>query len=137
STTRPAAIRNLLASTAEDLGPTGYDFLHGHGVINGCELERRLGGPDINFPPIIDLCQRYPWICDWRWWRRSRRPTPLPDPLPPRPFPDPQPPFSSFEDASSEAEPMQPEDVQRLIEYFMPGLAEEGLSTEQLAYRIG
>ena len=50
STTSPAAIRHLVASTAEDLGPTGYDFLHGHGVINGCALVDRL------CRPVIDIC---------------------------------------------------------------------------------
>ncbi|MCO5193441.1 MAG: S8 family peptidase [Anaerolineae bacterium] len=57
STTSPAAIRHLVASTAEDLGPTGYDFQHGYGVINGCALVDRL------CRPVIDICSRYPWLC--------------------------------------------------------------------------
>jgi subtilisin family serine protease len=43
----PAAIRSLVTSTAKDLGTTGYDLRHGFGVVNGCELNRRLApGPD-------------------------------------------------------------------------------------------
>ena len=36
------AIRTLLTSTAEDLGPAGYDLLHGFGVVNGPALVGRL-----------------------------------------------------------------------------------------------
>ncbi len=57
----PAAIRSLLTSTAEDLGPTGFDFLHGYGVVNGVSLRTRL------CPPLPhDLCDRFPWLpfCD-------------------------------------------------------------------------
>ncbi|MFN0277224.1 MAG: S8 family peptidase [Pyrinomonadaceae bacterium] len=57
SSTSPAAMRSLITSTAQDLGTTGYDFDYGFGVINGCALADK-------FPPIvINICQRYPWIC--------------------------------------------------------------------------
>ncbi len=55
SSTSASAIRSLITSTAEDLGAVGYDFLHGHGVINGCGLARKF--------PFISICRRFPWIC--------------------------------------------------------------------------
>lgn len=58
--TRPAAIRSLLTSTAEDLGGAGYDLEHGYGVVDGCALDRR-------FRPFVSICKRYPWLC--RPWR--------------------------------------------------------------------
>jgi subtilisin family serine protease len=36
--THPAAMRWLLMRTADDLGTAGFDFDHGHGVINGHKL---------------------------------------------------------------------------------------------------
>ena len=72
----PAAIRNLLTSTAIDLGDSGYDFDHGFGVVDGCALARRLRPEIIRKPfnicdvipelcgPHIDLCKQYPWICE-------------------------------------------------------------------------
>lgn len=57
--THPAAIRSLITSTAQDIGAAGYDFLHGHGVVDGCALYRRFR-PSL---PPIDICRRYPWIC--------------------------------------------------------------------------
>ncbi len=85
--THPAAIRTLMTSTAQDLGAAGYDFDHGFGVVNGCELLRRLRPR----PPVIDLCRRYPWLCRPRppiidlcrrfpWLCRD-----LPGPIPPIP----------------------------------------------------
>ncbi len=53
----PAAIRSLLTSTAEDLGPIGFDFLHGYGVVNGVSLRARLCSP---LPH--NLCDRFPWL---------------------------------------------------------------------------
>lgn len=41
----PGAIRELVASTATDLGPPGFDFAHGHGVVNGGALLARLRPP--------------------------------------------------------------------------------------------
>jgi subtilisin family serine protease len=62
--THPAAIRSLLTSTAEDLGTAGYDLEHGFGVVNGCELKRRLAPVRIPDPVRpINLCDRYPWLC--------------------------------------------------------------------------
>ena len=59
--TRPAAIRDLVVSTAEDLGARGYDFEHGFGVVDGCKL--RLAS--VLATPIGDpFCERYPRICD-------------------------------------------------------------------------
>lgn len=90
----PSAIRNLLKSTAQDLGTAGYDFDHGHGVVNGCSLARRLRPfiidicrirPDIcRIRPVpIDICRRHPRLC---------RPIPRPPfPLPPGPRPGPRP----------------------------------------------
>lgn len=56
STTSPWAIRSLITSTAVDLGSSGYDFKHGHGVINGCALAGR-------FNPLIEFCKRSPLLC--------------------------------------------------------------------------
>jgi subtilisin family serine protease len=36
--TSPAAIRELLTSTARDLGAAGYDYEHGYGVVDGARL---------------------------------------------------------------------------------------------------
>ena len=36
--TSPAAIRELLASTARDLGAAGYDYEHGYGIVDGAKL---------------------------------------------------------------------------------------------------
>lgn len=53
TTTSPSAIRNLITSTATDLGASGYDYQHGYGVVNSCNL----------IPKVTDICKRYPWIC--------------------------------------------------------------------------
>lgn len=72
----PAAMRTLLTSTAVDLGASGFDFDHGFGVVDGCTLAERLSPFRIEVPfdickyvpelctPHIDLCKRYPWICE-------------------------------------------------------------------------
>ena len=52
--THPAAIRSLVVSTAKDLVPPGYDLQHGFGVVNGCELHRRLAPR----PPTLDILER-------------------------------------------------------------------------------
>jgi subtilisin family serine protease len=65
STTSPAAIRNLITSTAQDLGATGYDFQHGFGVVDGCALASRFT-PDTPRPPFIDICRLHPGLCDVR-----------------------------------------------------------------------
>ena len=62
-TTSPAAIRSLITSNAEDLGPTGYDYQYGYGVIDPCKIMSKIPGEE---PPI---CKRFPWICRWSWWR--------------------------------------------------------------------
>jgi subtilisin family serine protease len=36
--TSPAAVRAMLAKTAEDRGSIGYDFEYGWGIVNGCAL---------------------------------------------------------------------------------------------------
>lgn len=54
STTFPAAVRGLVTSTAIDKGPAGYDYLYGHGIINGCGIRRRIAPT---------LCERYPRLC--------------------------------------------------------------------------
>lgn len=101
--THPAAIRTLMTSTAQDLGTTGYDFEHGFGVVNGCELRRRFAGGGI----AIDWCKKYPWLCGGGIWDICRRypwicrgiPVP-PIPVPPQPGPPGPPPFSA--DAENE-----------------------------------
>lgn len=77
-TTSPASIRSLVTSTAEDLGTSGFDFQHGHGVVDGCELGFKLC-PLVPVPPppipvgrprwLRDICEVYPWICEgvFRW----------------------------------------------------------------------
>ena len=68
-TTRPSAIRSLLTSTAFDLGPTGYDYEHGYGVVATESILKKLCGPTGHplckkYPWIcVILCRRYPWLC--------------------------------------------------------------------------
>jgi subtilisin family serine protease len=93
-TTHPTAIRTLLTSTADDLGAAGYDFEHGYGVVNGCALQQR-------FRPVIDICKRYPWLCEPpRRLPFPRRPIPFP---PPGPRPGPLPPPPRLERAGVDA----------------------------------
>lgn len=86
ASTRPSAIRSLITSTATDLGPSGFDFLHGYGVVNGYRIYRKLC---LTLPPICrrypwicrsQICERYPWICDPDWHRKVR----VSEPVPPR-----------------------------------------------------
>ncbi len=44
--TSPAAVRNMVTKTAEDHGLLGYDYEYGWGIINGCELAKRVCKPD-------------------------------------------------------------------------------------------
>lgn len=108
----PAAIRSLITSTAEDAGPTGYDFDHGFGIVNGCAIATRFERPASlcdrfpwlcpppRFPiPIPDLCRRYPQLCGPRDW-----PFPLPprpNPLPPQPGPLPPSPAGDYPGAGA------------------------------------
>lgn len=64
STTSPAAIRSLMTSTAEDLGVSGYDYKHGHGVVDGCALGKKICGLW-----WYDICEIHRWICEgvFRW----------------------------------------------------------------------
>jgi subtilisin family serine protease len=62
-TTSPAAMRNLVTSTAEDLGASGYDFMHGHGVVDGCALAEKFA-----CGLWVDICNRYPWVCNLVRW---------------------------------------------------------------------
>jgi hypothetical protein len=57
SITKPAAIRSLMTSTAQDLGPIGYDFQYGYGVASGCNLHSKLCQA-----PLNNICKRYPWL---------------------------------------------------------------------------
>jgi subtilisin family serine protease len=59
-TRTPAAIRTLLTSTADDLGASGFDFDHGFGVVDGCELATKLRAR----VDIVTICDRFPWLCD-------------------------------------------------------------------------
>jgi subtilisin family serine protease len=56
-TRRPAAIRNILRTTATDIGTTGYDFMYGFGLINGCGIVKKLF-------PFVRFCDKYPHICE-------------------------------------------------------------------------
>ena len=125
SQTSPAAIRNLLTSTAEDLGTTGYDYQYGYGVVDGCEIVQKIVPTK---PPVIDLCRRFPWICDRRWWRRIlRRRTLESITMPAGPG-----------DLSTWAEGLRgPEEVMSLVGHLMPEAIEGDPSPEQLAYQVG
>lgn len=98
----PAAIRNLITSTALDLDVRGYDLRTGFGVVNGCAIADRLrplvappvdickkhpmlcGRPVPNWP-LRDICKRYPLLC-------GGIPAPVFPPIPsPGPIPRPQP----------------------------------------------
>lgn len=76
----PEAVRNLFRSTCRDLGTTGFDFDHGFGVVSGCAIADRLTlrEPRLNLcaliprlcqrvPVPIDICQRYPHLCQDRF----------------------------------------------------------------------
>ncbi len=56
--TSPASIKNLVTSTAKDLGATGWDYYYGYGVVDGCKIIKKL------FPVLISICQKYPKICE-------------------------------------------------------------------------
>ena len=120
--TAPAVIRSLLTSTAEDLGTTGYDYKHGYGVVDGCALvDKLIPSPDQE----LDLCQRFPWICDRNWWRRVLEMSP-----------------SSLESAAisnslAEELTMNPKEVLQLINQIFPEVAKGEVSTEYLAYKMG
>jgi hypothetical protein len=76
--TWPASIRSLVTSTAQNLGPIGFDYEYGYGVINGGLLARKLC-PD-SVPTTIDLCRLMPWLCE-----NQRE-----EPFPPLDIPDPR-----------------------------------------------
>lgn len=59
----PLAIRNLMRSTAEDLGTEGYDFDHGFGVVNGKALAEKFCDLPLSSSPTSDLCEKYPIFC--------------------------------------------------------------------------
>lgn len=72
-TTHPAAMRSLLTSTAVDLGTVGFDYNHGYGVVDGCKLATKLTPritplcklvPEACPAVPINICKRYPWICE-------------------------------------------------------------------------
>ncbi|EAQ30346.1 hypothetical protein NAP1_06200 [Erythrobacter sp. NAP1] len=143
----PAAIRQLITNTAQDLGTRGYDFSHGYGVVNGCAIARRLR------PIIIDICRTHPHICRpiplprdiCRRFPRLCRPR-LPIPRPPRPIPippiPPRPPrpgqeaeFDFFDEYDGDA---QSGDMGMLD--LSDGSALEELSVEEMAelfYYVG
>lgn len=122
SSTRPAAIRNLVTSTAEDLGATGYDFAYGHGVVNGCALVRRIIGP-----PLIDICDRFPWICrpfnicDRYPWLCRQLPI-----IPPIRIPDP-----------IRVPPRLGDNYQDVIISIMAEAEERSVDPEEMAYILG
>ena len=61
--TSPSAVRNLVRTTAQDLGPVGYDFETGFGVVNGNNIASKL-----KCPPLINICKKYPKICQWYYF---------------------------------------------------------------------
>ena len=65
SITSPAAIRNLVTSTALDRGSSGYDYNYGYGIINPREIMKRLCGVDHGALKdcIKILCKKYPRLC--------------------------------------------------------------------------
>ncbi len=76
--TSPVAMRSLLTTTALDLGPSGYDFLHGYGIADAEGIATRLGldEPDpceahpwlcIDLTEPFDICEAAPWLCEGRW----------------------------------------------------------------------
>ena len=42
ASTSPAAVRDIMTKTAEEAGAIGYDFEYGWGIVNGCEIARKL-----------------------------------------------------------------------------------------------
>lgn len=109
SSTRPAAIRNLLTSSAKDLGVSGYDYRYGFGLVDTKLILEKLC-PTRPTIPINDLCKRYPQLCDFnniciRYphicnkipsipWPPIPEPWPVPRPVPgpiPGPIPRPRP----------------------------------------------
>jgi subtilisin family serine protease len=113
-TRSPEAIRNLLRTTALDLGAAGFDFDFGFGVVQGCKLADQWvkvdpvrGICDLlpqlcgTRPVPIDLCARYPWICEKLIPEPKWRPgDPIPKPVPgPLPGPDPLPRFGAGPEA--------------------------------------
>ncbi len=123
SRTSPAAIRNLLTSTAEDLGPVGYDYQYGWGVVDGCKIVEKMIIPKDRRRWI---CERFPWICDPRWWRRILKiPGLIPEPTRPGEF------------LAQAEELMQSEEVLSLIGELLPEAMEGDLSAQQIAYQMG
>jgi subtilisin family serine protease len=124
--TSPAAIRSLVTGTAKDLGPTGYDYQYGHGVVDGNAIANKV--LDVE-KPWEQLCGRYPWVCDSRWWRWIMRLLPQPGgAFAPSP---------SADVSMALADEMQIEDVQRAVAEVVSAAEDEDLSAEQMAYRVG
>jgi len=124
--TSPAAIRSLVTSTAQDLGPTGYDFFHGHGVVDGCALRKKLVGEI-----VFDPCVRYPWLCDRRFLCRIFPRLCRDWDIPIRPFP-PVPPIRPVRPRESEEQVP----VNELAEY-VSGATDEELDESQMLYLLG
>jgi hypothetical protein len=90
----------VITYTAADVGSTGYNFLHGFGVVGGRRSADRLS-PE---RPVSGICRRHPWLCE-RLPELCRRYPALCQRLnlPPAP-PGPQPPESGVEAALEEDE---------------------------------
>ena len=58
--TFPAAIRSLLRSAARDVGPVGFDFQYGAGIVDTAKLREGCW-----VVPEFDPCRKYPWLCGW------------------------------------------------------------------------
>jgi hypothetical protein len=132
SSTSPAAIRSLVTTTAVDLGPAGYDYSHGFGVVDGCTLRSRL----VPTLPPIDICVRFPILCRLSICDRfPRLCRPIDIRLPPIPRFPPIPPIGPRPglgmDASVQAE------LQDLASYLQNEAEGDGLSADEIAYLVG
>ncbi|MDH4345870.1 MAG: S8 family peptidase [Thermoleophilia bacterium] len=140
STTSPAAIRNLLTSTAEDLGPTGYDFRHGYGVVSGCALASKLRCVT---RPVIDLCRRYPWLCGPRIDICKRYPwlcrgLPVPPPIPPiPPIREPVPPIPPIHGEGPAEELAELQGADPVLGMVAATAQADDLSPEEVAFLLG
>lgn len=109
--THPAAMRELVRTTAQDIGTTGFDFGTGYGLVNACAMREKLVPSIVPPPPPVvptSICDIFPQLCKpvppipwwckrWPWLCGASEPgVPLPTwppipPLPPIPGPGPSP----------------------------------------------
>jgi len=119
-------MRNLITSTAEDLGPTGYDYETGYGVVNPCAIIPKVTEPE---EPVIDICRRFPWICSSRWWKILCRRFPW--------ICDPRWWRRVLNQAPADAFAAGPGDPEALFEFLGQLASEDEDTSAQAAYRLG